>query len=481
VSTVRRSLYYSLADTYFGIALQFGTTIVVSRLLTPNDIGVFVVAAGLATIASTFRDFGIAEYLIQATELTHQKIRTAFTVNLITSWLMGLVLFLSSYWLDDFYRSDGVGEVMRLQALNFVMIPFGALTMAWFRRALNYLPLMVIGMLANATSFGVAIYGAYHGLGYMSLAWSSIAGVAVTVGLSVLMRPAGLPWKPSFAEVRSVMDFGKHAMGIYFVGQIGRIAPDAMIGRAMDLTSVAYFSRGFGLIDLFHRMVVKAVYPICLPYFSQQLRDGHDVAEGYSKAVTLLTGLGWPFFFVIGCMAPSLIHVLYGAQWGEAAPLVPVLCLAAIVELSYALAGEVMIAQGRVDLSNRLQMMLQGTRILGLSLVWPLGLQGAAWGLVAASLVGAALAHGFVGRLMRVRWQALLATCRPSAIVAVCTGLPAAVWAYWRADLVEPNHYHLLLGGVAVAGMAWLSAIIATRHPIWQEIRQIWRGRRASP
>ena len=85
---------------------------------------------------------------------------------------------------------------------------------------------------------------------------------------------------------------------------------------------------------------------------------------------------------------------------------------------------------------DRLQMMLQGTRILGLSLVWPLGLEGAAWGLVAASLVGALLAHGFVSRLMRMRWQVLLATCRPSAPPSTGCASTRMSWrsrARWRA------------------------------------------------
>ena len=152
----------------------------------------FVVAVELAAIASTFQDFGIAECLIQAVELTNERIRSASTVNLLISWLMALVLYLTIHWMDDLYRSDRVGKVMRVQAINFLLILFGGLTTAWFRRTLTDLPLLVPGMLANATAFGVAVFCADQGFGYMSLAWSSIAGVAVTVVASVLPRPAGL-------------------------------------------------------------------------------------------------------------------------------------------------------------------------------------------------------------------------------------------------------------------------------------------------
>ena len=74
----------------------------------------------------------------------------------------------------------------------------------------------------------------------------------------------------------------------------------------------------------------------------------------------------------------------------------------------------------------------------------------------------------------------LLATCHPSATVAVCTGVPVAVWSHWAGGKAAPNHYHVLLMGFVLAGLAWLGAIIATGHPIWQEMRQFWRKRQAA-
>ena len=70
MSTVRRSLAYSLADSYLGVLLQLASTLIISRILTPTEIGIFAVAAVIAALASTFRDFGVAEYLIQEKELS---------------------------------------------------------------------------------------------------------------------------------------------------------------------------------------------------------------------------------------------------------------------------------------------------------------------------------------------------------------------------------------------------------------------------
>ena len=105
LTAIRRSLAYSIADSYLALPLQLVGTMIISRLLTPAETGVFAVAAVFAAFASTFRDFGITEYLIQENELDAEKIRAAFTVNIAISWAMALLLFFSAPLAADFYRS----------------------------------------------------------------------------------------------------------------------------------------------------------------------------------------------------------------------------------------------------------------------------------------------------------------------------------------------------------------------------------------
>jgi hypothetical protein len=81
-----------------------------------------------------FRDFGVAEYLIQEEQLDNQKIRAALTVNIALSWLVGLLLFCAAPFASNFYGEPGIAAVMRIQAFSFLFIPFGAVTFAFFRR-----------------------------------------------------------------------------------------------------------------------------------------------------------------------------------------------------------------------------------------------------------------------------------------------------------------------------------------------------------
>ena len=77
---------------------------------------------------------------------------------------MAAGLLSASGSIADFYREPGVASIMRVQAFNFLLIPFGAVTFAYFRRNLNYRPFFWASLLSNITSLSVALVCAWAGL-----------------------------------------------------------------------------------------------------------------------------------------------------------------------------------------------------------------------------------------------------------------------------------------------------------------------------
>ena len=406
MSSVRRSFLLHLLDNNAGVVLQLLSAIVLARVLTPKEIGVYAVAAVIIAMAGQLRDFGLAEYLIQERELDDGKIRAAFMVNLGTSWSMAVVIAGAAHWIGRFYGEPGITQVLQLQAVNFVIVPFGAVTMAYFRRELNFRPIFIANQVANVTTFVVGVSCALAGMSYLSMAWASIAGLAVTVLVALYFRPPELPRWPSFKGIGHVLHFSKHAMSIYFIGQIGKGAPEAVIGRVLDVTATAFYSRANGLMEIFNRVVLRTAINICLPYFSRESRSGNGTAKAYLGATALLTGAGWPFLALLGILAYSAIRLLYGDQWAPAVPLAAILCLVGIFDLPYWLTGEVMIAVGRVDQSSRLQLAVQLLRISGLVIGVAFGLEGACWGLMVSTFIGGFVSQRYLRRFIDLHFVA---------------------------------------------------------------------------
>lgn len=471
MADVRRSLALAALQSYLSVALQLLSTAVLSRLLTPAEVGVFAVASVFAALATNFRDFGIGEYLIQAKSLTERDIRAALTVNIGTSWLMGLLMVGSAPWVGTFYRSEVIADVMRVQAMNFALIPFGAINLAWFRRQLDFRPLVISGLAAEVSSLVVAIGLALQGFGAMSLAWSSFAGIVVTVAVALYFRPKDFPRLPGLHGLREVLHFGSFASGIYVLGQLGRGAPEMIIGRVQGVTDVAIFSRAGGMVQLFRQLVTRAIMPVCLPYFAEAVRSEHNVSRAYVRGVAIFTAIGWTFLGFLALEALPAIRIIYGPQWDSAAPLARILCLVGAAELVHQLAKEALLSQGQVKLASRLQLLLVLVQVAGLAAVVPFGLQGACWGLLAAALLGLGLSqwHLHIGAGFRI--ADLWAACRTSLVVAALSLLPALLLA-WLAPAGDANYVrHILVGGLLTA-VAWLLALRLCRHPLWAEVQR---------
>lgn len=479
MSAVRQSLLLSMLDSYLGVVLHIASTVIISRLLTPAEVGVFAIAAVFSALASTFRDFGVAEYLIQERELTHEKIRAAFALNIIVSWSMAVLLFAGSFPAAVFYRQPGVGEVMRILAMSFVLVPFGAVTHAWFRRELNYRPIVICNALSSVAAFAVAIGLALAGFGPLALAWSTFSGIVVVVLATAFFRPADFPRWPSLRGIGHAFHFGKFASLIYIFAQLGKGAPELIIGRARGPADVGLFSRANGLVEVFHRLVIRPVMSVVMPYFARQDREQGTIAPAYAASVSMVTAVGWPFLAVMAVLAFPAIRIIYGDQWLAAVPVAQVLCLACAVELLFLTSREALLACGQARRAGTLQVQIVVPQLLGLCLVFPYGLLGAAWGLVGAAVAGLALSQWQL-RAQGVRSWPLWRACWRSAVLATVCALPLAL-ALGQWPVGEHNYLRWAAAGAAWSIPVFLLGLWALKHPLWAEVAKVASRYRRSP
>lgn len=128
--SIRRSLVLSFAQRNITLVIGFLSSLAIVRLLTPNEIGVFSIGAVIVSFLHIVRDMGVSNYLIQEEELSTARIRSAQAIMWITSCSIATLLGLSSYWVGDFYSEPGVALTMQVLAVGFVLLPFGAVTVA---------------------------------------------------------------------------------------------------------------------------------------------------------------------------------------------------------------------------------------------------------------------------------------------------------------------------------------------------------------
>ncbi|MBU6257226.1 MAG: lipopolysaccharide biosynthesis protein [Burkholderiales bacterium] len=469
MSSLRRSIAYSALQSYVSIGLQLVSTAILSRILTPAQIGVFGIAAVFSAIASTVRDFGISEYLIQAKDLTNSKIRAAFATNIITSWTMAFAMLIASAPVGTFYKSSEITMVMRVQTLNFLLIPFGAINMAWFRRELNFKPIFYCSVASDIAGLLVAITLGVKGMGALSLAWSSLAGISVTVIISMALRPPAIPRWPSIKGAGEVARFGAYASSLYAIGQLGRGAPEMILGRVLGVTGVAMFSRGGGLMQMFRMLIARAFGPVCMPYFARAARDEGTICDAYCRSSNLLNCLSFTVIGFLGLAAFPLIRIVYGSQWDAAVPLARILCAAGIIEVVHTMAKEALMSGGHIKVATRLQFFQQILQVLGLLFAFPFGLRGACWGTLASTIGTAALSQWHMWIAARFTLKHLWTAVSAGLFVALVALAPLLIFEFTKpAD--ASNYLIRLIIYAPMTAIVWLLVVRWIAHPLWREL-----------
>lgn len=470
---IRKALTLSFAQTGISLSFSVATIVILSRLLTPAEIGVYSVAVGFVALVHMLRDFGVSEFVVQDPSLGDDVIRTAFTINLIIAWCLAVILFGSSTLIGLFYGDPGVTRVTRVISLVFVLLPFGSMHMALMRRGFEFDSILKIRLGETVIRGGTTIALAYAGFTYMSMAWGSVAGmVALILGCKVWGRKYRVRGV-GFAHWRRVTHFGWNRTIADLVMQMGAQSANMVVGKMFGMSAAGFYSRGYGVVNMFVTNVVGAVGNVAFPAYAQEHRESNAAPQLFLKSLTYLTGISWPFFAFCALMAFPIIRIAFGNQWGAAVPLMRWLCVAAIVGTLTFQCNWLFTAIGRYRDVTRVEVQYQGARIGITILAAFYSVEAVAASQVLVYMIAAVLYYWEVVQYESARLWNVVAALLPSALVTLSSSVvPAAVLYLWPGS---PTRDYVSAFAVAAAGggLGWLLGIVLTKHPLLSEIQRV--------
>lgn len=466
--SVRKSLYISFISNNFNMMVSFLSAMVIARLLSPNEIGIFSVSVALVGFAQVMRNFGVSKYLIQEGELTRDHVRTASTISFLLGFLFFVGIYGLSYPAARFYEDEGVGRVMRLIAFNFLIVPIGLPAEALLQRNMQFGRLLVVTGSGSAVSAATSISLAALGYSYMSLAWAAIAGTLVTVSVVALLTPQHVFMRPSLRYWRKIVGFGSFATGTQIFTEIGLMAADLILGKVLGFAAAALYSRANGLLSVIRTVILSSSISVALPAFAQQKRTGIDMRSAYLRGTCLITAMTFPIFAFIGITGVPLMHVLFGDQWLESGRIAQILFLSFVVASTFTLSSVLMIAAGFVRENFYREAAIQSFRVLIIVVFCDFGLRHLAGSMLFVMIFGFIITSYYLKNCLSVKAIQVIRACIPSAIVMVCSNIGPFFIVFVLGPILSPFVTLVLCGSLALTG--WLLSVFLTSHPIKEEV-----------
>lgn len=469
MTTVRRALAFSIVERYLLIVLALASNIILARLLTPEQIGIYSVSLAVIGIAQVMRDFGIGNFLIQEKNLTDDHIRTAFGLSLMIGAALFLGVFFIAPWAATFYGEARMVSTLRITALNFLVLPFCSISLALLRRDMQFQRLMGVNFVATIIGSVVTLSLAFGGFGPDSMAVGAVLTNAFAgFGAWWLRRQHGI-LMPSLKLWRALLNFGAQSSAANIVTTITMDINDLVLGKALGFAPVAILSRAQGLMSMFHRDVMGAVRNVAYPAFAQVHREQQALEPLYVRSVSMVCLAGWPFYGFLALFALEVLRLMFGPQWDAAAPLVPWFCLAGSLSCLASLTNPLMMAAGRIDMVTRGELIFQPLRA-GLTVATALATRS----LLACAVVFALSSALYIPFIYALKqrclpndYRALLAGVWISAKVTLLALAPAALVAVQSGlQRSTPIGLPTLLTAAALTIAGWLAGIFLFKHPI---------------
>jgi len=472
MNRVHRSIGFSAIDRYGSTLLLLLATMILARLLTPEEFGIYTAVSALMVLATvSSREFGGANYLIQKSSLSERDIRTAFTVNAGMSVLFAAALFGLRDAFAWFYSQPGLQIGIGVAALSFLLVPFSGTMTALLRREMAFDVIAACNLTANVVNAATAVALAALGHGFMSPLYGALAGQTVLMALLVGHRRRLRLFQPCLDGWREAVGFGASSSAVGIINVCYQMSPQLILGRVLDFTAVGLYGRAVNITQIFDRLVSEVLNPIIMPAVFAQTRAGADLKGLYLRAIELVTAVQWPFLIFTALMAAPIVSILLGPGWGETVPLVRMLCVASLCMFGAGLSFPVLVAAGRIHDALLASLISVPPSVLIVFAASFFGLKAVAAAAFVTLPLQVAVVLYFITRRLDIGAADLLGAMRKSAIVAAASAL--GVMAAVALNGFDLRVSMLGFVGAAVGALiGWWSGLVVTRHPLLFQIRK---------
>jgi PST family polysaccharide transporter len=402
----------------FGVSMV--ATVILARLLTPEDYGLIGMVGVITGFISIFKDLGLASATIQKSDLTDGQISTLFWVNVFFSLCTVMVTAAISPLVARFYGEPRLFGITLAYSFGFLLGGLAVQHEALLKRRMRFLAVAIVELVSLIVGIVIAVVFAWRGFRYWALIISQLTqGLVYAVGVWTACR-----WIPSLPSrnsgVRSMLAFGRNLTGFSIVNYFARNLDNLLIGRFWGSQQLGLYARAYQLLMLPLEQINTPIVSVAMPALSRLADDPERYRAAYLRLLEKIALLTMPLMAFMIATSDWLVLLLLGPKWSGVSPIFALLGIAGLVQPILSTGGVLYLTQGRSH--HMFQWGLIGSSIIIASFL--VGLPWGALGVAAAystifPLIMMPLVFWFVGREGPVRARDLYKTSAPFLAAAV--------------------------------------------------------------
>jgi len=387
----RQSLRGSLA-TFLAqgikMVIQIGSQIVLARLLFPAEYGLVAMAYPVVSFLQVFNDIGLGQAIVQRPVLEQKQVSALFWLNLGVSCLLGLSVVLISPLAAWAYGEHRLIVLLIVLSITMPIAGINVVPIALLTRQMRFVLTARNEIIAALCGALVTVVCALKGFSY----WSLVAGQLALLVVGNILGWLAVGWRPSsprqLPAIWNDVKFGANITISNLATFVTTSADNVIIGLATGKVALGLYDRGYNLVVRPINQLLSPVNRIAIPLLSRLVDQPDKYRSAYLQMARTATLLLLPAMLVGISNATTLVRVLLGPRWPEAAAIFSWLCVGGLASGIYTSGFWLLISQDRTRELRHLTVVAAFINVASF-------LIGIAWGVIGVA-IGASLSFALL-------------------------------------------------------------------------------------
>ena len=458
------SFIWSLSEKVASQGLQFVISIILARILIPDDYGIIALLTIFIQIANIFIIDGFNSSLIQKRDSDDLDFSSVFYFTCAISVFLYVSVFFAAPLIARFYKLPVLTPLTRLLALSFFYTPLASCQYAYIEKHFMFKIYLLRSLICMVASGSISIFMAFKGFGVYSLVVHSL-----TYGtLNSVVLWFSIDWRPkfmfSFSRIKSLFSYGWKFVCVGLMGAVFRNIHTLIIGRTYSAEQLGFYNRGQQFPSIIANNFTPALKNVVFPTFSAQNDTSANVKNMLRMTARTNAYILLPLLFGMAAVARPLILLLLTEKWSKCIPFMQLSCF---YFAFYYINDPNIIAinsMGRSDIFLKYEIIKKIIIVLSLIITIPLGIYHMAVGQVIVTAVSSLLNFIPSKNILGYTYAEQLRDITPSLALSLLMGTAVYTLSYLPLANLPMLILQLILGIVVYLGLSMILRLREFRY-----------------
>lgn len=306
--------------------VNFIVSIVLARLLSPEDYGSIALVTIFITILNVFVDSGLANALIQKKNADDIDFSSVFYFNVTWCFVLYFILFLTAPLIAKFYNMLELIPVIRVLGLTLIISGIKNVQMAYVSKTMQFKRFFFSTLGGTIFSAIVGIILAYQGYGV----WALVAQQLSNQLIDTLILWITVKWRPILAfsahRLRGLISYGWKLLIAGLLDTVYSNLRQLIIGKVYSSTDLAYYNKGNQLPFLVITNINSSIDSVLFPVLSEAQDNKTRIKNLTRTSIRISSYVIWPIVIGLAACSDALISILLTEKWLPCVPYMQIFC-----------------------------------------------------------------------------------------------------------------------------------------------------------